>query len=294
MKQSLEHLPPHKQEQLEAIVRVIREHASPEMVILYGSHARGTWQDDPAHGFHSDYDLLVLVRRPSIVHKSGLWFDVQRLARRHSGWTPISIIVHTVKEMNEALREGAYFFVDVYDEGILLHDSGRSKLVAPRPMAPERRVERAQEIFERYFDKANAFYDYFEFGFARDENETAAFLLHQAAEHYYKGMLLVFTAYQPKEHSLKDLGEKCCKVDEAMRDIFPMGTPEDRARFELLESAYVDARYSMTYSISREDLEILSGQVRALRSRAEHACRAHIDALAAGVTPANPGQLHAP
>lgn len=286
MKNTLDHLPPHKQEQLQAIVRVISDQAHPEMVILYGSHARDDWQDDPVHGFHSDFDLLILVRKKSLLHKSGVWFNVRRLARRHSGWTPISMIVHTVKEVNDALREGAYFFTDIYHEGILLHDAGRSKLAPPRPMSPERRVAFAQGVFERYFDEANTFFDVFEFCLARGKNANAAFQLHQAAEHYYKGMLLVFKAYQPKEHVLKELGEKCGKLDQSLRSVFPMDTPEDRARFDLLESAYVDARYSMTYSISRPDLEILAGHVQELRTRAERACRAHIESLAAALTPA--------
>lgn len=30
-------------------------------IILYGSYARGDWVDDPVGGYHSDYDILVVV-----------------------------------------------------------------------------------------------------------------------------------------------------------------------------------------------------------------------------------------
>ena len=31
------------------------------MVVLFGSHARGDWVEDPETGYRSDYDLLVVV-----------------------------------------------------------------------------------------------------------------------------------------------------------------------------------------------------------------------------------------
>ena len=47
MKTSLDHLPARKQTQLQGIVRVIRELAEVEMIVLFGSHARGDWGEDP-------------------------------------------------------------------------------------------------------------------------------------------------------------------------------------------------------------------------------------------------------
>ena len=47
MKNSLEHLPKQKQAELKLIAKKIREHIEPEMIILYGSYARGDWKDGP-------------------------------------------------------------------------------------------------------------------------------------------------------------------------------------------------------------------------------------------------------
>jgi hypothetical protein len=43
-------------------------------------------------------------------------------------------------------------------------------------------------------------------------------------------------------------------------------TRVDRARFELLKRAYVEARYSKHYEIAKEDLEWLGARVKALLS----------------------------
>jgi hypothetical protein len=90
----------------------------------------------------------------------------------------------------------------------------------------------------------------------------------------------VFTAYLPrKTHKLEELGKKCGDLHPAFRDLFPRATAEDRRRFELLEAAYLDARYSLTYAISREDLDSLAAPVRALRDRTEQACRERIASM---------------
>ncbi len=46
MKTSIEHLPENKQSQLKLAVEIVRKYTSPEMIILFGSYARGEWVDD--------------------------------------------------------------------------------------------------------------------------------------------------------------------------------------------------------------------------------------------------------
>jgi predicted nucleotidyltransferase/HEPN domain-containing protein len=284
MKSSLDHLPARKQTQLQGIVQIIRELAEVEMLILFGSHARGDWVEDPENGYFSDFDLLVLVQTEGMADSDKLWSRVRDRAQNLTRDVPVSIVVHTVKDVNQKLERGQYFFTDIHQEGIVLYDSYRHQLAEPRKMTAEQRRAFAQECFESYFERGNQFYANFEFNLQNAWYQVAAFQLHQAAENYYKTVTLVFTAYRPKDHNIENLGNKCGKLHEAMRGIFPRGptaTPEDEARFKLLKAAYVDARYSMKYRISREDLEILAGHVRTLRARTERACREHIALLAA-------------
>ena len=72
MKTTLTHLPPHKQAELRQIVgALIPQFKDIEMVILYGSYARGTWVEDKyvengnTYEYKSDYDLLVIVSKNS-------------------------------------------------------------------------------------------------------------------------------------------------------------------------------------------------------------------------------------
>jgi Ser/Thr protein kinase RdoA (MazF antagonist) len=87
------------------------------------------------------------------------------------------------------------------------------------------------------------------------------------------------TAYWPKEHNIKHLGKMCAGLDPAFRDIFPVKPRAEKRRLELLEEAYVKARYSLEWTISREDLEVLARGIAVLRQRTQSVCEAHIDSL---------------
>lgn len=74
MKQSLDHLSSRKQAHLRDIVQLIRDAVDVDMIVLFGSHARGDHVDDPAGGYVSDYDVR------SVSHK---WRKCQGLG---AGW----------------------------------------------------------------------------------------------------------------------------------------------------------------------------------------------------------------
>ena len=46
MKNSLNHLPTQKKEEIKHLVRLIRQVPIVEMIILFGSYARGNWVDE--------------------------------------------------------------------------------------------------------------------------------------------------------------------------------------------------------------------------------------------------------
>ncbi|MDD5728481.1 MAG: nucleotidyltransferase domain-containing protein, partial [Victivallales bacterium] len=68
MKESLSHLPEHKQEELKKLREIIIAMIDAEFVILFGSYARGDWvevksigEDGNLYEYRSDYDILVVV-----------------------------------------------------------------------------------------------------------------------------------------------------------------------------------------------------------------------------------------
>ena len=110
-------------------------------------------------------------------------------------------------------------------------------------------------------------------------NKTAAFNLHQATETAYACFLLVRTLYFPRSHNIKFLRSLAEDNEPRLIDAWPRATKLDRRRFELLKRAYVEARYSASYEVSRDDLEALTTSVRQLRSIVETVSRDRLDEL---------------
>ena len=67
MKTDLDHLPERKREQVTAIAAVVRANAPVDMVILFGSYARGDWVEDLGTGYFSDYDLMAIVETKAVL-----------------------------------------------------------------------------------------------------------------------------------------------------------------------------------------------------------------------------------
>jgi predicted nucleotidyltransferase/HEPN domain-containing protein len=279
MKTSLAHLPEKKQQQLRALGELIRAEAEVDLVILFGSYARGDWVEDPEGGYFSDFDVLVVVKSRALVEKLNLWSKIETRARRVTTPTALSLIVHDIKDVNEQLEKGFYFFSDIRKEGIVIYDSGRFHLAEAKERPLAERKAQAQAWFEQWLKSASGFYRQHEHAVDDSEWSIAAFDLHQATERLYHCALLVLTAYKPKVHNLEDLGKRAGDLHPALRNVFPRGRPEDDRLFKLLKHAYVDARYDPKFTITREELATLAGHVRALRERVEGVCRERISGM---------------
>jgi predicted nucleotidyltransferase/HEPN domain-containing protein len=279
MKTSLDHLPDNKQRRLRALGELIRKEAEVEMIILFGSFARGDWVEDPIGGYFSDFDVLVIVKSPKLVEKHKLWSKIEDRARRITDPTSLSLIVHDIEDVNRQLERGFYFFSDIKREGILIYDSGRYQLAEAKDRPAAERKAQAQAWFDQWFTSAGEFYQAFEDGLARGHCKLAAFQLHQTTERLYHCAILTLTAYKTKGHNIEDLGKRAGDLHPLLRNVFPRGTPEEDRLFKLLKRAYVDARYDPTYAITREELTAIAVHVRALRDRVEQVCRERVAAM---------------
>jgi len=286
MKTNLENLPKDKQEELHRVVEIIREEFKPEMIILFGSHARGNWVEDAYIGedgiyykYRSDFDIYVLMHNHD---------DARRVNRRQSLRhkfraeirTPVQVISDNFHYFNDCLKEGRYFFTDIKEEGILLYDSGKIKLSEPRKLTIEQRIKLAEEYFQEWFESANDFFEQFLLAFNRGKYKLAAFELHQAVECFYSTVLLVLTNYKPKGHDLEEYGALAASQEPVFNTVFPRDNKEDERRFELLQKAYINARYNKkNYNITKEDLEWLTERVKQLQTLTKEVCRKWIENL---------------
>ena len=136
MRRSLAHLPKQKKQELQRIAETIVEMVpSTQMVILFGSHARGDWvedryeQDGRTYEYMSDYDIMVVTDSYNVADSTSVWSKVEKEVRSpeiSNTWT--TLVAHDIEYVNRRISKAAYFFADIKKEGICLYNSGKHRL----------------------------------------------------------------------------------------------------------------------------------------------------------------------
>ncbi|MBJ7441921.1 MAG: HEPN domain-containing protein [Sphingopyxis sp.] len=286
MKTDLDHLPGSKQRDLARIVEILfaefedatslatqkwKKQGRILKVILYGSHARGDWVADPVGGYYSDYDILVVVNDERLTDPIDYWYKAEDRFLRDYGVTkklsaPVGLIVHSLTDVNQQLSRGRPFFIDIVRDGIVLYELGTQVFDTPKPLSPDEARQEARQYFDIWFTSASQFLVTAKFDISQGFNNHAAFLLHQATEHFYHTVLNVLTLYSPKSHKIKFLRDKSEDIARDLIPVWPRDSKFARRCFELLQQAYVNARYSAHYKITGPELEWLVERIELLQA----------------------------
>lgn len=294
MRTDLDHLPPHKQRELERVVKIIFEEFQDlvaltgtawkkqgriDKVILYGSYARGGWVDEPhtAKGYRSDFDILIIVNKDKLAERVPNWLKLEDRLNRELGITetlktPVNFIVHTLSQVNDGLAHGRYFFMDVAKDGIAVYQFDDTDLHQPKPKTPQQALKMAQGYFDDWFPSAMKRFTVSKFDIEQGFFKDAAFDLHQTVERLYNCVLLVCTFYVPHVHNIGFLRIQAERIDRRLVYAWPRDTRKQQAMFEKLKEAYVKARYSPHYQISAEELAWLVEQIQELGSVVHSIC----------------------
>jgi predicted nucleotidyltransferase/HEPN domain-containing protein len=299
VKTSLEDLPEGKRRELAHVVDVIRECFSEAIahrtmdrfrngkilkIILFGSYARGDWVDDPVGRYFSDFDLLVVVSHEDLTDVPEFWTQTEDrlLAELSEGKelrTPVSLIYHSLDDVNEKLRLGRYFFIDILKEGVLLFEEPGSLFVEPHQLSAREALDESRAFFEEWTESATDFLESATDASRRGKNKLAAFLLHQATERLYQCLFLVRTLYMPKTHNLNRLRAFAEGMEPSLKQVWPGSTRDEKRAYARLREAYIKARYSREYQITSAQLEWLGSRVELLRTLVDRACQIRLEAL---------------
>lgn len=288
MKSSLSHLPEPKQEQILLLVDLIKQ-ISPAKVLLYGSHARGDWQQDwsvennSVQDFNSDYDFLVVLKNGNDIKEMSLSEKLNNLLRSRA---PVNALVHSIDQVNHSLEFGHYFFVDIINEGILLYDTGEVEFAKPKELTKDEKRQRANDYFDYWFSLSIDFLDTAELNFIKAKEKGkrlnfATYNLFQAAEGLYSTILLVHLGYKPRTHNLDKLRSLSKNISKEFDSIFPRSSQnkEDGGLFELLKSSYIGAKYKMDFKISEDELAALLRKIRVMSDIVQKSCLSKINSL---------------
>ena len=251
-------------------------------IVLYGSMARGQPVRDLGTGYRSDFDLLVIVSHPELTDddwwhgaSDALTFEASLGATRY----PYNFVVHDLADVNDQLRRGRPFFVDIHRDGVIVYEYDSKELARPGNLSEAEKLEEARGHFEQWFVRST--------GASRgaahhiDDNDFrwAVFMLHQAVESAYHCALLTLTLYSPKLHNIEKLRGMAEGIAPELIEAWPRKRRWERRPFNQLVRAYVEARYSPTYTITAEDLATAAGQVATLQKLVKQVCERRLSAV---------------
>lgn len=289
MKNSINFLPERKRNDLRELVGLIRDEVRDVvMIILYGSYAKNTYVEcDERRDFGvktyytSDYDLLVVTKKRLGVREGTVATRVNARfmdGRDNEFQTRPQLINESVSKLNDALSEGRYFYVEILAQGIMLYDSGEYRLATPRELDYAEIKEMAEAYYKDKYSDAEDFLFHAKIAQERRTYQMCSFMLHQATENFIKTIPLVYVLYGYKEHDLEFLIEKCKPYTLDLAKVFPRDTDEEERLFELLQRAYIEARYNKkNFAVTQADIDALIPRIELLRDIVEKVCRKRID-----------------
>jgi len=285
MKTSLSYLPQIKQDQILQVVDIIKEVVNPEKVILFGSYARNAWVEDKyfengvQYEYISDYDFLIVTKGNN--EKEFVLVDKILNKSRDRFETPVNAIIHDIDYINEGLEIGQYFFTDIAKEGILLYDNNAIEFSKPRELSNKELQKIAQDYFDNWYVESSDFMDGVLLYQEKEKFRKSIFLLHQAAEHFYNTVLLVFTGYKPKTHNLDKLRHFTKQLSTELFTIFPFPVTDkiENHLFNLLKKGYIDARYKNDYVITKDELKILIDRIWQMQKIVQKICLNKIQSM---------------
>ncbi|NOQ28257.1 MAG: HEPN domain-containing protein [Bacteroidales bacterium] len=275
----LSHLPDTKIGELETITQRIVDTEKAEIVVLFGSYARGNYKEKRGkiQGKKSDYDILLVVSEYET--KKELSSELRAVFKDIS--VHVQLIVEDINYVNSSLEEKQFFFTDIKREGKVLFKTGNFELSESKELTPTRRREIAEEDFKNWYKEANESWNESINAIDRKSNKRASFHLQQVAEMCYTTIEMVFTHYNPYEHNLEILRERVLQFDSRLKEVLPYETKEQKEQFDYLNFAYIGGRYrsEKDFPVTKKQLDYWRAEVKQLLDLTKTICKERIDCL---------------
>ena len=170
----------------------------------------------------------------------------------------ITIVVHGMETVTNAIAQGSRFFTTVCHDGMQLYSANGLRLNLEYPnLNPATTFTKAQKHFYHRFGMAWGFQESASTSHDNGMYNNCVFELHQSVEQACIAVIRVYMAYRSDMHNLARLLNLCKCFSDGQVDLFPRRTEEDKRLFQILVKSYSDARYKDDYKVTDSDAEDL-------------------------------------
>ena len=256
----------YPKEKLNLALKIITQVTTPETIILL-SQEKETYPPQQLDFFIATSPLTNEERR----------YMTDKVENQcESKGIPINAILHTTVQLRNMIMQKPYFNTFLRKEGIILCNSG--DLTFPEyAVAADWLALQGKQFLNRWTRLAEAFFKNAVFNYGEEDYSMATFMLHQTMEHAYSAIYLVFTGYLPNLHNLSRLRRYTRRFSSLPQLIFNDRKPADCHLYALLKNAYVNARYSESYLVTKKECATLISRVRKILMITHYICRRKID-----------------
>ncbi len=258
----------------ETLSRIV-DATKPDKIICYGvrSSKIETWScfihdTDPV--ISADYDVLVITRERAKARREAV---AQIIQNHNNASIRFTCLVHSLSAVNNALKQGNFFFSRLYHKGVMVYDDNSMQLAFPSETPIHLNpISTIESDWNKWNGLARKFYEGAEHALSKKANDLAVFMLHQAVEHACIALIRIYMGYRATTHKLGKLLAIVENFSFHSVTVFPRSTADEVKLFAVLEKAYVDARYKAEYSVQAGTINTLLAQVNKFLQIAEHLC----------------------
>ena len=241
-------LPDANLSELKRITGLIRQCASPDMIVLYGRYAGGTLAS--ALG---GYELLLLTAKNPPAATEGVmrflceFFPCEQRVERY-----LAVQSHAIGLVTDLLPR-SYFFYKVYQEGVMLYDNGVCRFPRQVRFKPALVFKRAVSDAERCLGLGSGFLNEAHRQLDAQQLRLAAFGLFHGLRQFLMAVAWVHLGFLPGADNLTALF--CClrHRSAALNRELDIGVPENKRLLRRMyrlcnRQAYFGQRFEMEVS----------------------------------------------
>jgi HEPN domain-containing protein len=199
------------------------------------------------------YFFLVLIQKS----EDKLSSVQDKLENKLQNLVAATVIVLHEDDYTSWLTEGHPFANSVVEKGLLLYSKERS-LPVPTPFDKEALAGRNGQLYTQTKEKIEAFLTGAVLYKLRKEWKLSCFMLHQTAEQALRTLLITNIGLRVISHNIEKMLRYTSMFAHEAWDIFSKKDKRNKRLLQLLNDAYLDARYrEQDYAITYEELEKL-------------------------------------
>jgi HEPN domain-containing protein len=173
--------------------------------------------------------------------------------------------LHNEGVIKQALGNGHIFYTLNFTAENLVYDDKAVSFPATSIGAVQEMKQKAREIFSQHFERAQNFYSCAEYLHQRNPGKIIPFLLHQATEFTYRGVLMSLNGYDKRTHDIHSLKKHTRRCAPQLTTIFSPDVEEEKRLTILLEKAYLESRYENNYAVNENDLTVFFERLKLLQ-----------------------------